>query len=75
MHKYLIIAVAACALAAGNLKADSMNKYYRYKFRAKGVQGEIITEIRAESVTQVQQILKNQYQGAYNFEIVGPFYR
>jgi hypothetical protein len=38
------------------------------------VQGQIVTEIRAESVTQAKQILSSQYQGAYNFEIVGPFY-
>jgi len=52
-----------------------MNKYYRCKFRAKNVPGQILTDIRAESVIQAKQILRNQYQGAYNFEITGPFYK
>jgi len=50
-------------------------KYYRVKFRASGVMGQIQTEIRADSTTQVKQIISNQYAGAYNLEIRGPFYR
>ena len=50
-------------------------KYYRIKFRARGVMGQIITEIPADSTTQVKQIVSNLYDGAYNLEISGPFYR
>jgi hypothetical protein len=50
-------------------------KYYVIKFRASGVMGQIITEIAADSTTQVKQIVSNQYDGARNFEITGPFYR
>jgi hypothetical protein len=50
-------------------------KYYRTKFRARGVMGQITTEITADSTTQVKQIISNQYDGAYNLEISGPFYR
>jgi hypothetical protein len=31
--------------------------------------GEIITEIAAESTTQVKQIVSNLYDGVYNLEI------
>jgi hypothetical protein len=37
--------------------------------------GQITTEIAADSITQVKQIISNLYDGAYNFEITGPFYR
>jgi hypothetical protein len=37
--------------------------------------GQITTEIAADSTTQVKQIISNQYDGPYNFEITGPFYR
>jgi hypothetical protein len=46
-------------------------KYYR----ASGVMGQIQTEIRADSTTQARQIISNEYDGAYNFEITSPFYR
>jgi hypothetical protein len=50
-------------------------KYYRVKFRATGVMGQITTEIAADSTTQVKQIVSDLYDGAYNLQIVGPFYR
>jgi hypothetical protein len=37
--------------------------------------GRIQTEIHADSTTQVKQIVSNLYDGAYNLEITGPFYR
>ena len=50
-------------------------KYYRVKFRATGVMGQITTEIAADSTTQLKQIISNLYDGPYNLEITGPFYR
>jgi hypothetical protein len=50
-------------------------KFYRAKFRAKNVQGQITTEIAADSTTQVKQIVSNLYDSPYNLEITGPFYR
>jgi hypothetical protein len=37
--------------------------------------GQIQTEIRADSTTQVKQIVSNLYDSPYNLEITGPFYR
>jgi hypothetical protein len=37
--------------------------------------GQITTEIRADSTTQVKQIVSNLYDGPYNLEITVPFYR
>jgi hypothetical protein len=37
--------------------------------------GQIVTEIRADSTTQVKQIVSNLYDRAHNLEITGPFYR
>jgi hypothetical protein len=50
-------------------------KYYRVKFRATAVMGQITTEIAADSTTQVKQIVSNLYEAPYNLQIVGPFYR
>ena len=50
-------------------------KYYRVKFRATGVMAQITTEIAADSTTQVKQIVSNLYDGVYNLQILGPFYR
>jgi hypothetical protein len=50
-------------------------KYYHIKFRASGVTGQIQTEICADSITQVKQIVANLYDGPYNLEITGPSYR
>jgi hypothetical protein len=37
--------------------------------------GQTSTEIAADSTTQIKQIVASLYDGAYNLQIVGPFYR
>jgi hypothetical protein len=37
--------------------------------------GQITTEIPADSITQVKQIVSNLYDRAHNLEITDPFYR
>jgi hypothetical protein len=50
-------------------------KYFRIKFRAPHVSGQVTDEVVADGGTQAKQILQARYAGAQIVEIQGPFYR